>query len=271
MCDPTGTFDVPTLLNGFSMANRLEISVTLSPDELNIYASVDRGAAAQGWDFVSALRADSASDFGAQSVVTALSSSANDSGGALSADGLTFALTSGRAPGEGAHLYVSTRLSTLGSFGTPSLFAGINSVNTADTDDSPFFTADGSELWFASNRARGAGSFDVYRAVRIASGFGAAVAVPELNSASAELAPVLTADKLTVYFSSDRDGSGHFDISTSHRTNVADGFPAPTVVTELNSSVNDFVDWSSPDNCRLYFRSDRSGSGDVYVAVRRPM
>jgi Tol biopolymer transport system component len=270
VCSPTDAFDAPMLLNGFSMATRAEISVTLSPDELNIYASVDRGTKSPNWDLVSAERADIGADFGTQTVMTALNSPANEGACTLSNDGLALAFASNRAAGEGLHIYVSTRSSTLGIFGSPSLFAGVNSANTADNDDTPFFTADGSELWFTSDRAAGAGSSDVYRASRIGGGFGNPMLVPELNSASTEFSPVLTADKLTVYFSSNRDGSGHFDIYTSHRSNVADGFPAPTVVTEINSTVNDFPEWISSDNCRLYLRSDRSGGGDIYVAVRHP-
>ena len=267
VCDPTSAFDSPRLLDGFSDANRLELSVTLSPDELNIYASIDRGAAAADWDLVSAQRTDTASTFGVQTVMTAANSLANDEGGALSPDGLVLAFVSNRVSGEGKHIYVSTRSSTLGSFGTPSLLAGINSANVADSDNTPFFTLDGSELWFTSTRA---GGFDIHRAGHVGTGFGNPMLVPELNSTSTELGPVLTADKLTVYFSSNRDGSGYYNIYASHRMNVADAFPLPTLVIEINSSVNDFPDWISADNCRLYFRSDRSGRGDVYVAVRHP-
>jgi Tol biopolymer transport system component len=267
VCDPTSAFDAPRLLDGFSDPNRLELSVTLSPDELNIYASIDLGVTAANWDLVSAQRADAASNFGVQTVMSAVNSSANDEGSALSPDGLVLAFVSDRVSGEGKHIYVSTRSSTLGSFGAPLLLAGINSTIAADSDNTPFFTLDGSELWFTSSRA---GGFNIYRASRVGSGFGNPLLVPELNSTSTEFGPVLTADKLTVYFSSNRDGSGYYDIYASHRVNVTDAFPVPMIVAGINSAVNDFPGWISADNCRLYFRSDRSGRGDIYIAVRHP-
>jgi Tol biopolymer transport system component len=84
--------------------------------------------------------------------------------------------------------------------------------------------------------------------------------------------PMLSADKLTVYLSSNRPGGkGGFDIWTAHRSTTADGFPAPTPVSELNSSAADYVGWLSPDNCRIYFSSNVSGTFDVYVASRHSM
>lgn len=94
----------------------------------------------------------------------------------------------------------------------------------------------------------------------------------ELNTASRDWLPTLSADKLTIYLSSTRSGGqGSFDIWAAHRTTINDGFSNPVPVAELNSSKTEFVGWLSPDNCRLYLSSDRAGTYDIYVATRHPM
>jgi hypothetical protein len=132
------------------------------------------------------------------------------------------------------HLYVSTRTSAFGQFGDPVL-ATINSPNTADADLQPFVAADGEELWFVSTRDDG---FHLYRVLRVGDGFGTPAIVPEFNSASADFYPVLSADRLTVYFDSNRappaDQDPTSDIWMSHRSSTSQEFPAPQFVSELN-------------------------------------
>lgn len=96
--------------------------------------------------------------------------------------------------------------------------------------------------------------------------------LPELSTNARDFLPTLSADKLTVYLSSNRPGGkGGFDIWTSHRSTTSDGFPTPKPVPELNSSANEDVGWLSSDNCRIYFSSDVAGTFDIYVATRHPM
>lgn len=96
----------------------------------------------------------------------------------------------------------------------------------------------------------------------------------ELNSNAEDQVPTLSADKLTIYLASNRPG-GHgndnSDIWSAHRSTTSDGFPAPTPVSELNSSGTEYPGWLSPDNCRFYFTSDRAGTHDIYVTSRHPM
>ena len=153
-------------------------------------------------------------------------------------------------------------------FGAPSEVANVNSTTVTDDDGEPFVTADGQELWFVSTR----GGTDVYRAVWNGSSFANVAAVTALSSNAYDFLPVLSADKLTVYLSSNRpDGKGSYDIWTAHRSTTSDGFPAPRLVPELNSSATDYVGWLSPDNCRIYFSSDVAGTPYIYIATRHPL
>jgi hypothetical protein len=74
----------------------------------------------------------------------------------------------------------------------------------------------------------------------------------------------------TVYLGSNRPGSFGYDIWRSQRSRVADRFPSPTLVTELQATGNQYPTWLSPDNCRLYIDSDAAGAGDdILVADRQ--
>jgi hypothetical protein len=62
------------------------------------------------------------------------------------------------------------------------------------------------------------------------------------------------------------------DIWIARRASVNDPFGAPANVSELNTANNDQPGWLSPDGCRLYLYSDRTGGvggTDLYIAERR--
>lgn len=266
VCDQIGTFDAPVPLTRFNMENSAG-TPRLTADELELYFSASLGTADA--DIYRAQRSTSGQPFGAP---VALSITANESNPSVSSDGLTLLFESSRVSGEGTHLYVSTRTSRIGEFGAASKVANVNSTTVTDADAQAFLTADGQELWFASNRAGGLGDADIYRAVRNGSGFASVAAITALSSSGADWLPTLSADKLTIYLASSRaGGKGGFDIWTAHRSTASDGFPAPTPVPELNSGANEYPGWLSPDNCRLYFTSDIAGSQAIYVATRHPL
>jgi hypothetical protein len=99
-----------------------------------------------------------------------------------------------------------------------------------------------------------------------------AVAVAELDSPADEWVPALSADRFTVCFSSGRAASGakgDLDIWTSRRKTIDDGFPAPTLVGELNTAGADLASWLSADNCRMYGASNGGGGmNHIYLATR---
>jgi Tol biopolymer transport system component len=114
------------------------------------------------------------------------------------------------------------------------------------------------------------GTYDIYRALWNGSSITNVAAITALNSNANDESPILSADKLTLYFASDRLGGHVFNIWTAHRSTTSDEFSIPTLVPELNLSDEQIPGWLSPDNCRLYFISTSSGDYRVYVATRHP-
>jgi hypothetical protein len=263
ICDPAGTFDAPVPLAGFNTASN--DSPRLTADELELYLSAST-------NIYRAQRSTTSQPFGAPVALSGVNTAANERSPGVSSDGLMLFFHSNRVSGQGFHLYLSTRTSRVGEFGAASKVANVNSATVTNNDAQPFVTADGQELWFGSTRAGGLGAYDIYRAVWNGSSFANVAAILALSSNADDYFPILSADKLTVYLSSNRPGGkGGFDIWTAHRSTVRDGFPAPTLVSELNSSTNEYVGWLSSDNCRLYFSSDVARTFDIYVATRHPL
>lgn len=270
ICAPTGTFDIPVHLTEFNTLGVLGVA-RLTADELELYYD-DAIGTAPSTSLYRAQRSAIGQPFGALLALTQVNTGMGDANASVSSDGLVLFFESYRLPGQGLKLFVSTRTSRIGEFGAPSKVANVNSTTVTDNDAHPFVTADGQELWFISNRAGGLGNYDIYHAVWNGSSFTNIAAAPELSTNATDFLPTLSADKLTVYVSSNRPGGkGSFDIWTAHRSTTSDGFPAPRLVPELNSSATDLVGWLSPDNCRLYFSSDVAGTPNLYVATRHPL
>jgi hypothetical protein len=185
--------------------------------------------------------------------------------------GLTLYFTSDRAEFFGSNskdLWVASRTSTANDFDPPVELPA--PMNTPSDDATPFLSADGSELWFSSDRPGGLGKHDIYRAAKTGSSFAAPELVVGVSSSEDDYTPTLSADGLVIFFSSSRaDGGalGEQDVWTASRARVTDPFSNAYDVTVLNSSSQDYAGWLSADGCRLYLSSTRPGAGgeDIYV------
>jgi Tol biopolymer transport system component len=162
----------------------------------------------------------------------------------------------------------------LGPFGGEQNLA---EVNSADYDLSPAISADGLTLIFTSDRADGAGGYDLWLASRTSpsGSFGAPENMAELNSPDSDSAPELSADGLTLFFASDRGGGqGDFDLWFATRPDSTSAFGAPENLVEVNTEHTERAPSISSDGETLYFSSDRpsedpdSGSSDIWVATR---
>jgi hypothetical protein len=97
---------------------------------------------------------------------------------------------------------------------------------------------------------------------------------PEINTEFNEAFPTISADGLSLYFSSDRPGGfGGADIYVSHRTTVNSRWGKPqNLGPKINSSSDDHSQNFSPDGHRMWFASDRPGGCgklDIWVSYRK--
>ncbi|HEX5059095.1 MAG TPA: hypothetical protein VFV99_07030 [Kofleriaceae bacterium] len=148
----------------------------------------------------------------------------------------------------------------------PPMVVGELTVGGVDADD-PTLTADMLEIYFASSRPGGVGSGDIWRSIRnsVDEPWQPPVVVTELDSASVEESPGITADGLEMYFTSDRGGGN--DIWASTRPTRGDMWAAPTVVAELSTGSGDFQPQPSATKLRIVFYRS-SGNRDIYEATR---
>jgi hypothetical protein len=120
----------------------------LSPDELSIYFSSQRASFTD--DLWRATRSARTEAFGAATSVVELNSSGNDAGASLTPDGKLVLFASDRAGGVGGmDIYRATRTSTSSPFSTPE---PVSELNSSADDFDVQLSADGQEVFFASNR-----------------------------------------------------------------------------------------------------------------------
>ncbi len=268
-CNPTKAFGAPQLIGGLAPSTWTACP-RLSPDELTIYFEGMGGALTDAGhtDLYTATRSTTSVTFGIPQLI-GVNTNNGEYNASVTSDGLTLFFTTWT---PSAHVWFATRMSTLAGFTGGSELAGVASSNTSDNDAFPFVTADSAELWFSSSRSGGMGMFDIYDAPQSGMTYANPVAQSTLNSSGNDNFPALSADRLTIYISSDRTGGmGGLDIYRSMRASTADPFPTPTLVPELNSASDDLVGWISPDNCRAYMSSTRNGGNwQTYIATRTP-
>jgi Tol biopolymer transport system component len=97
---------------------------------------------------------------------------------------------------------------------------------------------------------------------------------PPINTEYNDTYPILTADGLTIYFTSDRPGGlGGDDIWVSRRETTDSSWGEPENVTVLNSTSNDSLPMLSTSGNIMYFHSDRPGgcgAGDLWMSRAKP-
>lgn len=277
-CSPTKPFGAPQPISGFATA-AWEAAPRLSPDELTMWFEGGGGTYTNTINleqlFV-ATRTSRTVAFGAATPL-AIDTSATYSqmNPTVTSNGLTLFYTFWGSPANEARIWVATRANELTDFTGPAALAGIATNQNTSWDSQPFITADGKELWFNSTRTGGGalGGQDIYVAPQTGQTYSNPTLQSALSSSSDDWFPILSDDRLTIYIATNRvGGNGNNDIWRSTRASTQDAFPAPTVVTELNSGNDDLPAWLSPDNCRLYISTTRinGDSWDLFMAERAP-
>ncbi len=204
-----------------------------------------------------------------------VNSSATDAGPSISADGLSLFFISNRPGGCGNDdLYVSTRATTDDPWGAPINLG--STVNRSGNDGYPSISADGLTLYFSSPRPGGLGNGDIWVTTRETKDapWGPPVHLrPPVNSAHIELSQSISADGLSLYFSSDRPGgSGARDLWVTVRATTEDAWSTPVNLgSAVNASSYDDLPSISRDGLMLFFSSNRpggAGSVDLWATTR---
>jgi len=117
------------------------------------------------------------------------------------------------------------------------------------------------------------GGFTVGAEVLPTAPWGPPTLITELSSPATEDDPSITADRLELFFNSDRVGSlGGADIWVTTRASTADRWGTPSLVPVVNSTYTETTPKISSDGLTLYLSSDRPGGtsieNDVWVASR---
>ncbi len=92
-----------------------------------------------------------------------------------------------------------------------------------------------------------------------------------VNSSDSDIAPAISPNGLSLYFTSDRTtgGQGGNDIWVSQRATLSSAWGAPQNLGAIvNSSSADNGASFSLDGRTMFFQSNRSGGSDIYISMR---
>ncbi|MBN2592069.1 MAG: PD40 domain-containing protein, partial [Sedimentisphaerales bacterium] len=193
----------------------------------------------------------------------------------ISADELSIYFESDRSGGYGnADLWVATR-ATKNDDWTESVNLG-SVVNGSAQDNSPSISVDGLSLYFSSNRSGTVGNMDLWVTTRetTADDWNEPVNLGTVvNSSVADYMSYISADGLSLYFSSERPGGlGLRDLWMTTRATTNDEWGEPVNLgPTVNSSSNERRMWISSDGLMILLQSDRpkgSGAVDIYMTTR---
>jgi hypothetical protein len=232
---------------------------TLTDDRLEMY--FNRLA-----DIYVTRRASVSAPWGTPALVTELSSAGIETTPEITSDGLTIFIASdrlGSSLGSG-DIWMSTRATRTSPWGVP---VNVAAVNSAETESASAVTDDLKAMVLLSTRDTVLA--DLYIATRSASNvaWNTPVAIAAINTAGSDYSPILTQDKLRIYWDSD-GGSASEDLYTASRSSTSGTFGTPVNITELNSSAVEADPWISADEHHIVFVSNRSGVFQMYEASR---
>ncbi len=148
--------------------------------------------------------------------------------------------------------------------------------NSSHHDIEPFFSTDGSRLYFASNRPIGGDTsrfdYNIWYVEVNDGDWSVPVPMPEeINSLGDEFYPAVSSSK-TIYFTASRpDGIGREDIFLSKW--IEGNYQDPELLDSMiNTEFYEFNAYISPDEDLLIFssfgRPDDIGGGDLYISQR---
>jgi Tol biopolymer transport system component len=201
-------------------------------------------------------------------LVSELDTNTNVGSPDLSPDGLQLVFSD--EAGGNAGIRITRRNTTSGVNGVfmpPTLVMELDSTLA---EGSPAFSSDTLTLVFHSTRG---GTEDLWLSTRPdalpSTDWTTPIALTSLNGPSSDDSPCLSADGLTIYFSSIRGGATLRDLYMATRDSTSKDFSNIVPITELNTDQSDSDPWVSPDGRHMYFaRSTTSGSVSIWHSAR---
>jgi len=162
-------------------------------------------------------------------------------------------------------------------FGEPTnLGPNVNTASGEGGNGGLSISADGLSIYFDSERSGGYGGVDLWVAARSAKNDDWNPPVnlgPVVNSSDGDSSPSISADGLSLYFSSNRAGTtGSSDLWVTKRETTTGDWGIPSNLGPVvNSSVGDTMSCISVDGLSLYLSSGRPGgfgNRDLWVSTR---
>ena len=265
-CDVTKPFGTPALVPGVNTTDQggQQRWGYLSADLLTIYFSDIPGS---NRNVYVATRGSATASFGTATGMTN-TTTANEEHPAVTSNGLILVMDTSGFGTQTYDIAMATRQFPAQAW------PGINPLPVVNTDNfqevDGWISWDGLTLLLGSNRTNN--EYGIYISTRSATtaDFSTPMIISELNDpAATDSGGVMSADKLEIFFYSDRaGGSGQSDIYHATRSSPSATFGTPKAVTELNSSNIELISWLSPDRCTVLFSSDRLGTYDIWMATR---
>lgn len=253
--------------------------ITIASDGLTAYVGSTRSGGFGSDDLWMVTRAAPDAPWGEPiNLGSTVNTGASEGYPSISADGLTlffsevFGSTASRPLRTGGlggqDLWMTTRPTIDSEWGAPVNLGSV--VNTAADERSPCISADGLELYFASNRAGGSGTLDLWVSRRSDTGSSWTAPVnlgPAVNWSDDDADPSICPDGLTLLFASwgRPGGYGSHDLYVSTRTSVDEPWgPAVNLGPALNGSTADGGPFFRADTSTLFFlRYGAGGLGGV--------
>jgi len=191
----------------------------------------------------------------------------------ISADGLSLYFVSDRLGGSGdLDLWVAIRPTTDEDWGLP-VNLGLT-VNSISKDENPCISADGLELYFASNRAGSYGGHDIWVTRRLTKDdvWGTPTNLgPIVNTDMMDISPCITADGLSLYLACyQRDRIGCYDLFLTERETTDSPWGNPNRLgPDVNYQYNDVTPSISADGLTLFYaRGDEPLSACLWMTTR---
>jgi len=145
-------------------------------------------------------------------------------------------------------------------------------INTKYNENHASISADGTELYFTSDRPGGFGGMDIYMSKRLPpDGFwGEARNLGKtINTAEDEICPFIHPDGVTLFFSSKSHmNMGGFDIFFSSKDEDGNWAEPTNVGYPINTTSDDVFYTPTPDGLRAYYTSQQMigfGRSDIYL------